>query len=267
MTHSVRLLTKASVRIGIEDLKAFYTWRTWLFGWVLRIVFQVLFFSLLGRYVDQPGAVEFLLVGGAAVVAVLETMVIVVFTSFDRASGTLPLLVAAPGDYFLVVIFRNVNLVATGTATSAIALFTCSFALGVPLPYPQALLVIPVIALGAVSTFLFGLFLSSFVFRAAGGRWIMLNVGYMSLSALCGFVIPVGFWPSPLSELAEILPFTHALRALRDLLFHPGPAGQVLAQTGLELLVALGWLVLARVAFLASVERARRAATIDLSGA
>lgn len=264
---NLRLLLKASALVGIEDMKSFYTWQTWVFGWLLRIVFQVLFFTMLGRYVGQPETVRFLLVGGAAAVAVLETMVIVLFTADDRHYGTLPLLASAPGNYFAVLLARNVHIIATGTVTSSIALFSCALVVDVPLSYPQALLAVPILALGAVASYVFGVFLSALIANVVTGRWVMLNAGYMGLTALCGFVIPVGHWPAPLPQLAEVLPFTHALRALRELLFVGGSPGTILAQVGLEFLVAIGWFIVARIAFRISLDRARRNATIELSAA
>ncbi len=265
--NDMKLLVKASAAVGIADLKAFYTWRTWLFGWLLRVLFQVLFYALLGRYVGGRGPEAFLLVGGCAAVAVLEAMTIVLFSSFDRMFGMLPLLVAAPGDYFLVLLFRNINVIASGTVTSSVALFVCSAVMRVSLPYPVALIAIPILALGGCSTYLFGVFLSALLAKRVTGRWLFLNVSYMGLSALCGFLIPVGFWPAPFTWIAEVLPFTHALRALRGLLLYGMPASQVLGNVALEALVAVGWFVVARIAFRASLALARRDGSIDLAGA
>src|SRR6266699_4551013 len=115
-TRNTGYLVRASAVVGVADFRAFYTWRTWLLGWLLRIIFQVLFFAMLGRYIGRPDVVAFLVVGGAAAVAVLETMTIVLFTAFDRMFGMQPLLVAAPADYFVVVLARNIfNCLITGT--------------------------------------------------------------------------------------------------------------------------------------------------------
>jgi ABC-2 type transport system permease protein len=267
-TSNIRYLIKASGVVGVADFRFLYTWRTWLVGWLLRVIFQVLFFAMLGRYIGRPAVVAFLVSGGAVAVAVLETMTIVIFTAFDRMFGMLPLLVSAPADYFIVVLARNVfNCIITGTCTSTIALFTCASVMRVPVRYPAALLAIPLIALGAASTYLFGVFLSALIAKVRTGRWVAFNLGYLGLTALCGFLIPVGFWPRPLPALAQLLPFTHALRAIRGLVLGGLPATTIAGELGLELIVAIGWFVLAGAAFRASIERARRDGSIDLVSA
>lgn len=54
----------------------------------------------LGRHSTAPGASS---------VAVLEALTVMLYTAFDRRGGVLPLLVAAPGDYVVVLVFRNLN--------------------------------------------------------------------------------------------------------------------------------------------------------------
>lgn len=264
---NLSVLLRASFLVGLEDLRAFYTWKTWTFGWLLRVLFQVLFFTLIGRYLGVPDTVRYLLVGSASAIAVLESMTIVLHTAFDRAQGALPLFVSSPGDYFVMLVARNFIVVVTGTFTALIALPVCALVVGVPLPYPAAFAAIPLIAAGATSVYLFGVFLSALMAKLTVGRWVVLNLGYLGLTAVCGFVVPVGFWPAPLTWLAQVLPFTHALQALRGLLTDGVSIEHVLAQGALELIVAACWFVVGRLAFRASIELARRDGSIDLAPA
>ncbi|GAB1694964.1 hypothetical protein [Krasilnikovia sp. M28-CT-15] len=257
---------RPAVLIGLQDFLGFYTWYTWTFGWMLRIVFQVFFFALMGRYLDRPDLVPFLVIGGAAATAVLESMTIVLFTSFDRAAGTLPLYASVPGDYYTVVVARNLfNCVVSGTVTASVALVVSSIVLDVSLPLRMVFTPL-LLALGALSCYLFGVFLSAIVAKFLSSRWVVLNVAYMGITSLGGFLIPVGFWPAPVSALAQLLPFTHALSAIRGL--HGGaPVQHQLGQAGLEVLVLLFWLVVSRVAFNTSINMARRDGSIDFRGA
>lgn len=259
------IVVRRSAVVGVQDMRAFFTWRSWLFGWVLRVVFQVLFFTLVGRYLGSPAATRYLLVGSAAVIVVLETMTVVTATAVDRFFGILPLLVASPGDYHLVYLARNVNTIVTGVTTSTISLLAGALVVGVDLSLPRVLLAVLLLAVGAVTTYLFGGCLGALVAKAARARWAAFNVGYLSLMACCGFVVPSGFWPLPVRVLAEGLPFTHVLRAIRGTL-DGRPAGMVLGQLGLELVVGVGWFVAGRFAFRATVRLARRDGTIDLAG-
>jgi len=94
--RNLPLLVRASSLIGFQDLRAFYTWRSWTFGWLTRVVTQVLFFATIGVYLNDDDRVRFLVVGGAAAIAVMEAMTIVMLSAFDRGLGMLPLLWPRP---------------------------------------------------------------------------------------------------------------------------------------------------------------------------
>jgi ABC-2 type transport system permease protein len=255
-------VARASAIVGIEDVKGFYTPKTWLLGWLQRVLFQVSLYALVGRYLGSPDQMAFLLVGSAASIALLESMTIVLFSAFDRQFGMLPLLVASPGDYFVVALARNINCAVTGTVTATVALFVCGPVVGVPLPWPQVLLVVPLLALGSVSAYLFGTLLGAIVAKTVQGRWLVFNVGYLAIQAFCGFLVPLGAWPAPVDAVARIMPFTHALEAIRGVL-GGASAGTVLAQCGIEAAVAVGWFFAARAVFAASVALARRDGSIN----
>ena len=40
---------------GFQDFRAMYSWKTWCTGWLLRVVMQVIFYSLLGRLIGSGG--------------------------------------------------------------------------------------------------------------------------------------------------------------------------------------------------------------------
>lgn len=258
-------VARASVVVGAQDVFMEYTWFTWTMGWLLRVVLQVTFFALLGRYVGGAGPAEFLLVGGVASIAALEALTLVLYTSFDRWSGMLPLLIAAPGNYYAVLLLRYVNCIVTGTLTSTVALLLCPVLVGVDLPYPDVLLAVPILALGAISMYAFGGFLSAVIIKVLNGRWLVLNVSYLGMSALCGFMVRVDYWPGPLPTVARWLPFTHALQALRGLL-GDATASAVLRECALESAVAVLWLGVGLAVFKATVELARRDGSIQLTG-
>jgi ABC-2 type transport system permease protein len=261
---NVLSLARNSLRIGIAEFKGMYTLPAWIFGWLLRVVFQVFFFSLVGRLIGSSEQVRFLLVGGAILAAALEAMVVVMSATDDRSSGMLAMLATTPGSYFVVYVFRHLNYLGTGLATSTFALFLGSWVMGVDLHLPRALLVVPLIALGAATCYAFAAFIGALTARAAQAYWLSLNVSYLSLMALSGFTIPLGSWPAPLVWLAQVLPFTHGLQAIRSILGDTPDWPVVLGQVGLETLLLLAWLGLAWLAVRTTIERARRNGDIDL---
>jgi ABC-2 type transport system permease protein len=77
-----------------------------------------------------------------------------------------------------------------------------------------------------------------------GVTWAILNLGYLPIMAFCGVNVPVSFWAPPLQAIAQVLPLTHGLDAIRTVLAG-GPATTVLGQVGLEIAVGAGWLAIA----------------------
>jgi hypothetical protein len=60
---------------------------------MLRVTMQVTYFGLLGTFVGGEGRARFLLVGMAVGVVAMESMTVVVSTTWERRFDTLPLLV------------------------------------------------------------------------------------------------------------------------------------------------------------------------------
>lgn len=251
-----------AVVAGIADYAAIYTWRTWLAAWLSRVLCQVAFFALIGRLLDSPAATAFLLVGNAVVMAAVESCFVTASTTWERRSGTLPLLVAAPAGPLLAFGARSLFWPVSGTLTASISLFALAPLFGVPVPMPAGLLAVPLIALVALSTYTFALTLSGYVLRAMEARNVVGNVAHLSLMALCGVQVPVVFWPGWVQAVAGLLPVRHGLLGVRALL-DGAPAGTVLRHAALEAAVGLGWLLAAALTFRRLAESGRRDGSIE----
>ena len=70
MTATLRIARQAT-RVGYEDVRAQYTWKSWLFGWITRATAQVLFFAAMGLLVGGEDLVLYAFVGNAAAMAAL----------------------------------------------------------------------------------------------------------------------------------------------------------------------------------------------------
>ena len=62
MVDSLRALRHATA-FAISELGAIYTWQSWLIGWVLRVITQIIFYALIGILLEDPNLVQFLLIG------------------------------------------------------------------------------------------------------------------------------------------------------------------------------------------------------------
>jgi ABC-2 type transport system permease protein len=104
-----------------------------------------------------------------------------------------------------------------------------------------ALLAVPLVVLTCVSVYCFDLLLGSLINRAPRARNVVHNSALTMLMAFCGVSVPVPFWPGWLEVLANVLPLTHGLAAIRAV-FDGGPLLDVAREAMLEVLVGAGWL-------------------------
>jgi ABC-2 type transport system permease protein len=255
---------RAATATARADLAAIYSWQSWLFGWLVRILAQVVFFALIGRLVGSRSVEHYLVIGNAVGICVQISMMVVASTAWERSEGTLPLLIAAPGSLPAVFVGRSVQWIGDGTACACIALYLVGAGFGVPFPMPSALLLPPLVLLVSVSTYCFGLGIAGLVLRAVSLRNVASNVSYLLLVVLAGAEVPRDYFPTWLRAIGDLLPMTHGLAAVRAVL-----AGQhgasVAGSAALELLVAIGWLLVAGLVFRLFAEGGRRTGSIEFS--
>lgn len=247
---------------GLQDYQAIYTWKTWLAGWLLRVVAQVSFFALIGQLLGSAERTEFLLVGNAVLLAALGTMFAVASTSWERWQGTLPLLVASPTSSVVVFLGRSTFWIPDAIASAAGTFFICAWIFDLPLPWPKVLVVLPLIGLVAVSTYCLGVFLGGLVLRNPNLRNLVANLVWLTMAAISGVNVPLSYNPEPLQWLANVLPLTHGLQAVRGVLGDDS-AAQIAVQAATEGAIGAGFLVLALITFDRLAETGRRNGTIE----
>ena len=130
-------------RAGIADYRAIFTWRSWLLGWMLRVIAQVSFFALIGLRVADERSAFYLLIGNALAVAAQTGVFSLNMTTTERWAGTLPLLVASPTSPVVVFSARGAYLAVDGSLSALGALFIAGPLFGLHLPWPRVLAVVP----------------------------------------------------------------------------------------------------------------------------
>ncbi|WP_063806801.1 ABC transporter permease [Streptomyces regalis] len=248
--------------IAVADLAAVYTWKTWLFGWLVRMLSQVVFFTLVGRLTDAGHNEQFLVIGNALMVCAIEATMVVASSAWERSLGTMPLLVAAPTHLAWTFIVRSLQWVISGTVSSLVALFTLGPAFGLRWTLNSAAAAVLLVLLTALGTYCFGLALAALVADQPALRNIVSNVAYLGMMALCGVQVPVHYWPQPLQLLAQFLPLTHELEALRGVL-QGAPVLRILGRAVLGVITGVGWLAVAVVVFGWAARRGRRTGAIE----
>ncbi|MEU5783355.1 ABC transporter permease [Micromonospora lupini] len=241
-----------------------FHWQSWVLSWLQRLFFQVLFFGMLGQLVGGESAVRYLLIGNAVAAVAIEATQTIGTPVLERGAGALPLLVSAPGSHIAALVARGLYLPVTAVVSGGIVL-TCAIpALGISLPWPRALWVFPGMLVIAFACYCYGTVFGALVLGARRFPWLLTNVSYLVLMTFCGVSVPVTFWPEPVQAIVQLLPVTHGLQGIRDLLDGEGFVA-FLNGVCLELLVAGGWLALGVVLYRWMAESARRSGSIDLS--
>jgi ABC-2 type transport system permease protein len=250
---------------GLQDYQSIYTWKTWVAGWYVRVLAQVIFFALIGKLLGSRDQEHFLLIGNAAMLATMAGIWGGVnMTRWERNTGTLPLLVASPSSPVLVFTSRGLYMTVDGLVSSLGALVVVGVLFHLDFPWPRVLLVVPLTALIAVSGYAFAVVLGGLILakRELGNVVVMTTI--TSMMALCGVNIPLSAYPAAVAALARVLPLTNGLQAIRALL-NGAPASTVLAHAGAEALVFLGWALVALVTFDRLVDRGRHDGSIEFA--
>ncbi|GGM89350.1 hypothetical protein GCM10011609_27750 [Lentzea pudingi] len=250
---------------AMADMRATYTWKSWTFAWLARILCQVTLFALIGKLLGSPEQVEYLVVGNSVFIVADIVMMVCATTAWERLAGTLPLLVSCPSTPFVVFAGRSVQWLVDGLACSTVSLLLLAPVLGVSLPLGAALTAVPMIAVISVSVYFFGLTLAGLALRVMKARNLVGRLGSIGLMVLTGVQVPVTFWPVPVQYMSNVLPLTHGLHAVREHL-HGAPLPRVLALLSLEVAVGTAWTVIAFFTYRRLVNSGRHDGTIEFGG-
>lgn len=262
--HTVRILGHAAVSGFRDTLGSVYTWWSWGFGLVGRLLAQVAFFATLGRLLGSQEHVEFLLVGNVVAVAAASGLTVTTATVGERWNGTLPLLVASPSSPLVVLMGRGASFVGNGLATSLAALLVVAPLFDVTLPWSRYPAVVVLLVLVTVSTYMTAAFLAGVILRTPSLQRTVANVGRLVLMAFCGVNVPRSYFPDAVGWVSACLPLTHGLDAVRELYGAARP-DIVIGYALLELLVLAAWLALALLTFRRLADAGRRDGTIVFS--
>lgn len=262
--QSLRII-RYSAANAFADMRAMYTWRSWVFGWLGRMLAQVIFFTVLGRVIGSTADVRFLVIGNSLMASAIEALMVVASTTWERAEGTLPLLVSAPSELTWVFVGRSAQWPISGSATSVVALVLLGPFFGVTWSPAQVPFVILLVILTAATTYCFGLFLAALVLNARAVRNLVSNVAYLVMMAICGIQVPTTYWPTGVRWLAGTLPLTYCTQAVR-LVASGASAWSAAGAAAAGLLLGAVWLTAAWAAFRWFARRGRRLGTIDFVG-
>ncbi|MFL6129074.1 MAG: ABC transporter permease [Mycobacteriales bacterium] len=248
---------EAGAMVSWADLRVVYSWQTWTFGWLVRIVCQVVFYAVIGRLLGSADDVARLFTGAAVMAAVTEVMLVCASTSWERMQGTLPILVTAPGGLTATLAGRSVLWLPSGLATSLVCLFAVGPFFHVRPSVPDGLAIVALLVVGVLGTYAVGLVLAGLVLWTPDLRNLVSSVAVGLMTACCGALVPMTYWPGWVQGTVQTLPVTHALTGI-----HAARAGTLtgtgfLGRLGLAAGTGALWLALSSIVigYFASVTR------------
>lgn len=253
--QAARTVHHAAV-IARADFHAFYSWKTWLFAWLVRLICQMVFYSLIGVLVGDPEYTVHIVLGAAVMTCVAETMLATASTCWDRHQGTIGLLTASPVEPGVFYFGRSLQWPVSAAATTSIALLAVPPFFGITWAWWQVPVLVGIVVLTCLSTYCMTMLIASFALVFAEARNIISATSTFCVIAISGAMVPVAFWPTPVQWVSHALPVTHGLAAVRSV-EAGAPAVTVLVSVGLMLVAAACWLTLAFISFRRVFARAR----------
>ncbi|WP_030739673.1 ABC transporter permease [Streptomyces sp. NRRL S-31] len=264
-----RLLTAGrvvwySAANALADFRATYSWYSWTFGWLTRLLSQVAFFAVIGVALDSARTTRYLFVGNALMLCVIEATTVIVSSAWERTQGTLTLLAASPASTTWVLFGRGLQWPVSGVATSLVALLGLGPPFGVHWRATDLPPLVAAICLTAAASYAFGLFLAAFALNMPSARNLLYNGTYLVMMCVCGVQVPRGYWPPWIRAVAAVLPASYGVDAVRAVAARQS-AGAVVRPLVLLAATGAGWLLIAFVAVRAVMGWARRRNTLDFS--
>ncbi|MET9406124.1 ABC transporter permease [Streptomyces sp. NPDC002935] len=263
--NSVTRALRLTFRGGGISYRALFNWTTppmFIGTLLVSPLFQIFFFVHVGRSLGVADD-RFYLLGNA----VLATSVPCVYGAImavanERRYGTLGAVLLSPRSRGLIWGGRVLPYILNGCAVMAFMMLAGSLALGLDLP-PRVLFgLVQVFVVAATSCALFGLMLGALAVRIRD-VFVISNAAFTLLILFSGANLPRDAMPGWMSTAGSLLPLSHSIEALRAL-FAGAPLAEVWSSLGQELLVALGYGLLA-LGLLRFFERRSRAdAALDV---
>lgn len=243
--------------VAVADFSDFYTWRTWLGGWLVRMLCQVAFYSLIGLSVGDRDYVTYVVLGAALMVCVAESLMAVASTTWDQPLGTLPLLMCAPVQPGVFYFGRSLMWPLSGATTTSVAVFVMTGFFGINWTAAQVPMVLVLVLLTSIASYCMALAIACVAMVFPGARNVLSAVTTMVVTSFCGALVPVAYWPDAIEWFARLIPFTHGLQALRAL--QAGDvAAAVMAPAGLTAVIGVAWFVIAILGFRSLFAQERR---------
>lgn len=239
-------------QVGKEDYLEQFTLVSWIGGWGVRIVSQILVYSGSAAFLAGAEAGTFALYGNVMALATMRTLASAPESAWERSLGVIPMIVASPTMVFVALRNRSLFLFVPALGETLLILGAL-MGLGVlhmPLWFSLA-----GVLTSAFSGYCFGLAIAAATFHYHRFGNVAYQVAIYAVLALGGVNVPLEYWNGVLGVISAVLPLSHGLAAARD----AEPLGFLV-----EAAVGLGWLLVAATTFSGQERRSRAQGSIGL---
>src|SRR3954454_11612139 len=204
---------------GIISFRALFNWiKPWIYIPTMlgSPLFQILFFTYLGRYALSGQGDAFFVVGNAVQVCAMSAVYgMTMAVANERQFGTLGPLLASPANRLAVFLGRGVPVLANGLVVSAFGFAAGALLLGFRPGLDAVPPLIVIVLVTVASCTCFGMLLGSVGLRAKD-VFFASNLAYFLMLLLCGVNIPLDVLPGWMSAIGRCLPLTHGIAAARE---------------------------------------------------
>ncbi len=225
-------------------------------------LFQIVFFTYLGRYSHASAGDAFFIVGNAVQVCAMSCVYgMTMAVANERWFGTLGPLLASPANRVAVFLGRGVPVFANGLLVSAFGFGVGAVLLHFRPPLHSLPALVLVVCLTTVSCTTFGMVLGCIGLRSKD-FFFAANLAYFLMLLFCGVNIPLSVLPGWMSAIGRCLPLTHGIMAARQIAAGGG-LGDVSGLLWTELGIAAAYAAAGYVFFRLLENASRRSAVLD----
>ncbi len=225
---------------GRMTYRALFYWLTpqiYVPSLLMAPIFQILLFAYIGRSAGLESD-EFYVVGNALQYCAIPCLFAMTqMIGGERYQNTLSAILVSPARRIPLFFGRALPVVANGAFVSAFSLAAGTAILGVDIPLSAVPALVLVIIVAAFSCTGLGLMNAAVSLRVRENA-VLSNVIFGFLLIFTGANVPLSELPGWMSTMSQGLPFTHAIKAARELT-DGASLGSVADLVGAELLIGL----------------------------
>jgi ABC-2 type transport system permease protein len=225
-------------------------------------LFQIVFFTYLGRFSGAKEDDAFFIVGNAVQVCAMSSVYgMTMAVANERWFGTLGPLLASPANRLAVFLGRGLPVLANALVVSLFGFLVGVVLLGFRPGWDVVPALAAVVLASALSCTAFGMLLGSIGLRAKD-FFFAANLAYFLMLLFCGVNIPLDTLPGWMSAVGRCLPLTHGIAAAREVAAGAS-LGHVAGLVGTELGIAAAYAVAGLTLFRILERESRRTAVLD----